>query len=433
VTQAIGQSKLNFLHLRKYSLFIVLAVCFCTGWSQPDTIQKIIEGRKNSLLQQKKPYVILISSDGFRYDYAEKYKANTLLKLSDQGIRAEAMIPSFPSLTFPNHYTLVTGMYPSHHGLANNYFYSTQRGESYSMHNVRTVRDGSWYGGTPLWVLAEQQHMLSASFYWVGSEADIKGIHPTYYYAYSDSIPIDRRIRVVVNWLKLPPEQRPHFITFYFSRTDHDGHTYGPNSPETAEAVRWIDTCIQKLTAAVKATGLPVNFIFVADHGMTPVDTDHGIPLPSAIDTSLFIIPRGAELLELYAKDKKDILPTYNKLKEQEQGFTAYLKSSMPAHLHYGEKDDSHHVIGDILLLPSWPQVFNFSVRKPNPGAHGFDPSRVKDMYTVFYAWGPNFKSRLRIPAFNNVDVFPVVTRILGLSYSEKIDGSAKLARLIVK
>src|SRR5882757_7649495 len=242
--------------MKKYFTPILLFLsCSLTAFCQVDTTQKVIPGRKNSLEQQAKPYVIMISADGFRYDYAEKYKAQTLLTLSKQGVRAASMLPSYPSLTFPNHYTLVTGLYPSHHGLVNNYFYSSQRKQSYSMHNSRTVTDGSWYGGTPLWVLAEQQHMLTASFYWVGSEADIKGIRPSYYYRYSDSIPIDRRIQVVVNWLQLPPERRPHFITFYFPRTDHDGHEYGPNAPQTGEAVRWVDSAIQKLTDAVKATG----------------------------------------------------------------------------------------------------------------------------------------------------------------------------------
>lgn len=375
----------------------------------------------------------MISADGFRFDYAEKYKAQTLLALSKQGIRAASMIPSYPSLTFPNHYTLVTGLYPSHHGLVNNYFYSPLRKQSYSMHDDATVTDGSWYGGTPLWVLAEQQQMLAASFYWVGSETDIRGILPTYYYKYNEAIPIDRRIQVVINWLQLPPEHRPHFITFYFSRTDHDGHDYGPDSPQTGEAVRWVDSAIQKLTDAVKTTGLAVNFIFVADHGMTRVDTDHGIPLPAAADTNLFIIPRGAELIELYAKKEKDIIPAYNKLKKQENGFTAWLKKDMPKHLHYGTKDDTMNRIGDILLIPTWPKVFKLGKNNPKPGAHGFDPLLVKDMHAVFYAWGPAFKSNLQIPSFKNTDVYPVVAKILGLNYTEKIDGTIQLADRILK
>jgi predicted AlkP superfamily pyrophosphatase or phosphodiesterase len=419
--------------VRKQVFIFLLLACACKVWAQRDTTQKIIAGRLNSEAQQKKPYVIMISADGFRYDYAEKYQARTLLALSGQGVRAASMIPSFPSLTFPNHYTIATGLYPSHHGIVNNYFYDPARRQSYSMHDTGTVRDGSWYGGTPLWVLAEQQQMLSASFFWVGSEANIKGTLPTYYYSFNDSIPIDRRIQAVIDWLQLPPERRPHFISFYLSRTDHDGHDYGPEAPQTGEAVRWIDSCIQKLTDAVKTTGLPVNFIFLADHGMTQTDREHLLPMPAAVDTSLFIIPRGDEVVALYAKNKKDILPVYKKLKKQEKGFRAYLPSNIPEHLHYGKKDDIMNRTGDILLLPVWPQVFSFTGKKPKAGAHGFDPVLVKDMHAVFYAWGPGFQNQLQVPSFENVEVYAVVAKILGLSYTEKIDGSTKLAELIVK
>ena len=377
--------------------------------------------------------MILISGDGFRYDYAEKYQAKTLLALSGEGVRAESMIPSYPTLTFPNHYSIVTGLYPSHHGLVSNYFYNRNRSESFSMRIQKTRQDGSWYGGTPLWVLAEQQHMLTASIFWVGSEANIKGVLPTYYYLYSDSISINRRIQIVLEWLQLPPDRRPHFISFYIPEVDQKGHSFGPDAPQTGQAVRWIDTSIQKLTDAIKTTGLAVNYIFVSDHGMTSIDVDHILPMPKSVDTSRFIIPRSSELVELYAKNKADIQPTYDNLKKEEKDFTAYLKNNMPPRLHYDAENDAMDCIGDILLIPTWPKVFNFSIRKPNPGAHGFDPSLVKDMLATFYAWGPAFKKNLIVPSFENVNIYPVVTKILGLRYTEKIDGTTELANKILK
>jgi predicted AlkP superfamily pyrophosphatase or phosphodiesterase len=301
------------------------------------------------------------------------------------------------------------------------------------MRDAKAVKDGSWYGGTPLWVLAEQQQMLTASFFWVGSEADIQKTLPTYYYAFNDSIPMDYRINVVVNWLKLPAEFRPHLITFYISNADHEGHAFGPDAPQTAEAVRFIDTSIKKLSDAVKRTGLSVNYIFVSDHGMTQIDVDHPVPLPAGVDTSKFIMPRGAELLELYAKNKNDIVDAYKKLKAEENGYVVYLKSNMPAHLHYGVKDDVMNRIGDILLIPNWPKSFSLSNRKPNPGAHGYDPYLVKDMTATFYAWGPAFKKHLLISKFENVNVYPVVTKILGLTYKQKIDGDPRFATRILK
>jgi predicted AlkP superfamily pyrophosphatase or phosphodiesterase len=149
---------------------------------QVDTTQQVIAGRTNAPEQQQKPYVILISIDGFRYDYAQKYGAQNLLEFAKQGVQADALIPSFPSVTFPNHYTITTGLYPSHSGLVANSFYDRARKETFSMSQRDKVKDGFWYGGTPLWVLAEQQKMVSASFYWVGSDADVLGVHPSYYY-----------------------------------------------------------------------------------------------------------------------------------------------------------------------------------------------------------------------------------------------------------
>ena len=401
--------------------------------AQPDTTQKIVAGRKNSPAQQQKPYVILISADGFRYDYIEKHNAKSLLSLGKEGLRAESMIPCFPTYTFPNHYSIVTGLYPAHHGLVNNSFYDHRKKKIFSMRNNETVKDGSWYGGVPLWVLAEKQQMLTASFYWVGSEAKILGIQPTYSFNYNKDIPIDRRIQIVIEWLQLPPDIRPHLITFYFVEVDDAGHSYGPDARQTGESVRWLDSSIQKLTDVVKATGLPVNFIFVSDHGMTTIDTVNTLSIPAAVDTGKFIIPRGGELVELYAKNKNDIMPTFNKLKKSASGFTAYLKAGIPKRLHYNTKHDRMNRIGDILLLPAWPKVFSFSGRKPNPGSHGYDPHLVTEMDAVFLAWGPAFKSGLKVPAFENVNVYPVITKILGLTYTHKIDGTTKLAEKILK
>jgi len=419
--------------MKRHLPIIIWLLCAGTAVAQTDTAQKIISGRKNSPEQQKKPYVILISADGFRYDYAEKHHAMNLLSLAADGVKAEGMIPSYPSLTFPNHYTLVTGLYPSHHGLVNNYFYDPNRHASYGMRDEKTVRDGSWYGGMPLWVLAEQQQMLTASFFWVGSEADIQKTLPTYYYAFNDSIPMDHRIQVVVNWLKLPDAQRPHLITFYISNVDHEGHAFGPDAEQTARAVRFVDSTIQNLTEAVKQTGLPVNYIFVSDHGMSKIDTEHPVAMPVAVDSAKFIIPRGAELVELYAKNKKDITKTYKKLKKEQKGFTVYLKSNMPAYLHYSGTDDVMNRIGDILLVPNWPRTFSWQNRKPNPGAHGYDPYVVKDMTATFFAWGAAFKNHLLISKFENVNVYPVITTILGLHYTQKIDGDPKFAETILK
>ena len=410
-----------------FSLFLPLIV-----FGQADTTQKIIWDRKNSIEQQKKPYVIMISIDGFRYDYPEKHRTIFFQKYWQQGVKAKYMVPSYPSLTFPNHYTLVTGLYPSHHGLVSNTIYDRMANETYSMRRLEAVTNQKWYGGTPLWVLAEQQHMLSASFYWVGSEAPIQGLWPTYYYRYNEEISIDKRIQTVKNWLSLPEDRRPHFISFYFPEVDHDGHDYGPDGEETGKAVRWVDSVIFKMNEVVKSTGLDVNFIVVADHGMTKINQEESTVL-AAFDSTKVAIARGETLVHVYVKNKKDISAVYHSLKEKEKNYSVILKTEMPEYLHFDSKNDSFNRIGDILLISHWPYVFRSGNRKPDPGAHGFDPYVVTDMRTIFYAWGSAFKKGKTIKPIKNVDVYNVVTKILGLNTVEKNDGDPKLPKKILK
>jgi predicted AlkP superfamily pyrophosphatase or phosphodiesterase len=418
--------------MKKYFAFLLLLACSLTAFSQADTAQHVIPGRKNSPEQQSKPYVIMISADGFRYDYAQKYNAAHLMELSSGGVKASSMIPSFPSVTFPNHYSMATGLYPSHEGLVNNSFYDRKMNKFYS-YKGKTATDSVWYGGTPLWVLAEQQQLLSASFYWVGSEAPIKGIYPTYYYKYNEKIAINDRIRTVVNWLKLPAEKRPHLITFYFPQVDHEGHKHGPDSKEVANAVHFIDSAVYELTKAVKTTGLNVNYVFVSDHGMTAPDIGHPISVPAGIDTSKFIVSGDGILVELYAKDPNNIQKTYEQLKKNATSdYEVYLRVNVPSKLHYGKNDDRYNRIGDILLIPNWPKVFNLYNRKLDPGWHGYDPSTVKDMHATFYAWGPAFKPHTEISAFPNVNIFPMVSDILGLNYTFKVDGTRQLAHEVL-
>lgn len=412
--------------LNLLSLFV-----FDVAKAQADTAQHIIQNRANSKEQQKKPYVILISADGFRYDYAKRYDATHLLKLSKTGVQAESMIPSFPSVTFPNHYSIVTGMYPAHHGLVNNSFLEEKSGQRYSMSAKAKVKEEKWYGGTPLWVLAEQQQMISASMFWVGSEAEIKGIRPARYYDYTEKLSIDDRINIVKDWLSLPEEKRPHFITFYLSEPDHAGHSFGPEAVETKNAVKMVDSVIYKLIETIKPLDLPVNYIFVSDHGMTTADQENPIKKPVEIDTAKYIIAASGTMMDIHAKDKADVLPLYQKLKVQQQDYKAYLKSEMPKNLHYSTTDDWMGRIGDILLLPKWPKVF--SNRKPGVGHHGFDPYEVKDMHATFIAWGPAFKENLQIPSFENVNIYPLVAKILGLNYQEQIDGKVEVLEPILK
>jgi predicted AlkP superfamily pyrophosphatase or phosphodiesterase len=418
---------------RLTGLFFALSILApALAFSQVDTTQQIVPGRTNSIEQRQKPYIILISADGFRYDLADKYRAVHLLALRTGGVTSTAMTPAFPSVTFPNHYTLVTGLYPSHHGIIGNTFYDAKKNRTYQIRDRESVADGSWYGGTPLWVLAEQQHMVTASFYWVGSEAAIQGIRPTYYYLFNDKIGIDQRIQVVKDWLSLPAEKRPHLITFYLPQVDHAEHIYGPDSKEAEAAVHLVDDCIGKLTKVIDSLRLPTSFVFVSDHGMTLEDSAHTLPLPAAVDTIKFLVRDGETQLHLYAKNSSDIIPAYQALKAAAKDFDVYLPDETPLRWHYTKEDDRYNRIGDILLVSRFPRMFNIRNHKPIPGMHGFDNALV-DMQASFYAWGPAFKANWTIGRFDNVAVYPLIAKILGLTITDKIDGSLETLQGILR
>jgi predicted AlkP superfamily pyrophosphatase or phosphodiesterase len=411
-------------------LLLLLALC-ASGLSAQitDTVQKVVPGRANSPEQEQKPYVIFISADGFRHDLADKYHATHLQSLRARGIAASSMTPSFPSVTFPNHYSLATGLYPAHHGLVDNTFFDAGKGKTYRINDRSAVTDSSFYGGTPLWVLAEQQRLLSASFFWVGSEAAIDGVRPTYYYLFNDRIALDTRLQAVKDWLTMPEARRPHLILFYLSQVDHAEHLYGPDSRETEAAVHLVDDCVGKMVQIVDSLHLPVNYVFVSDHGMEQVDTAHGIYPPAALDTIRFKVTVGETMIHLYAKDKSDISSGYEALKkeagaQESSGYEVFLAGDVPDRWHYSAKDDHYGRIGDILLVAKAPRVFTVRGRRINPGAHGFD-NALPEMGATFYAWGPAFR-QLTIPAFGNVNVYPLIAQILGLKITQPIDGSLK-------
>ncbi len=414
--------------------FGLILFLFCFGWQAKaqDTVQKVIANRQNSIEQQKKPYVILISIDAFRWDLADKYQAKNLIKLREDGVQADYLKPSYPSLTFPNHYTIATGLYPSHHGIVDNIFYDKARDVIYKKSDKKMAVDSSWYGGKPLWVLAEQQQMLSAVFYWPGSEIAMDGIRPTYFYNYNEIIPLDRRVNIVKKWLQLPTQQRPHFIALYFPQVDKAAHNYTPDSEETRLAVQAVDETIGKMVQTAKETGLPINFIIVSDHGMRVIDRENTIPLPKAINLNKFIVPPGNSLLHVYAKEKADIKPTYKALKATAKDFEVYLSKNIPKAWHYNKREDQHHRIGDLILVPHLPKVFNINGIKPDIGQHGFDPA-LPDMHATFYASGPNFKTGMKIPAFENVNIYPLIAKILGLTYTQQIDGKEKVLLPILR
>ncbi len=422
------------------NLFSILTILIFTfSFSQnksTDTTQVVVPNRVNAPLVKEKPYLILISTDGFRYDYAQKYNAENLLKLSKQGVSAKAMLPSFPSITFPNHWSLITGLYPSHHGLVDNFFYDYSRKEFYAMSKQENAEDGSWYGGIPLWSLAEKQGVVSASLQWVGSASEAGGARPTYYYHYHEKFTPEEKISKVVNWLKLPEEVRPHFISLYFPEVDAAGHHYGPESEETKNAVKLVDVAIGNLVKKVNELGLKnVNFIFVSDHGMIKVDKGNPLSIPEILlDKERFDIFNSQTLLRVVVKNPNEINAVYHQLKASKtDDYKVILTKRFPRKLHYGTKDDKYNRIGQILLVPNAPKIFLEKGKSTSVGKHGYNPRKTTEMKAVFYAWGDVFKNNLEINEFSNVDVYPLVAEILGLRITEPIDGKASVLEKTLK
>jgi alkaline phosphatase D len=410
----------GFRMTRSKWLLPLLFVCLLGAARAQQAVITVDHG-PNAASQRGKHYVVLVSLDGFRYDYAKKYGARHLLAIAAHGASApEGMLPSYPSLTFPNHYTLVTGLYPEHHGIVGNSFYDPERRERYSYTDPKTSSDGSWYGGTPLWSLAEKQGMRTACFFWPGSEAEIAGERPSYYLHFDNKFPDEQRIDQVIAWLKLPDEQRPHFITLYYSNVDHAGHEYGPVSPQTAEAVKHVDELMGTLEVDLKATHLPVDLVIVSDHGMAKIqggwiNLDQYAPMDGLITVGDY----------LYAPTEQAASAAYQKLKAADAAFMVYRRAQVPAELHY----NSNPREGDPVIVARGPYAIRAQAptdredKAPTAGNHGFDPTMLPEMKAVFYAEGPDIRAGMKLKPFENVNVYPLLARILGLD-APPVDGS---------
>jgi len=400
--------------------------------SQPEAHPAVVihtDHGPNSTQALKAHYVVLVSLDGFRWDYAKKYGAANLLALGKQGTWApQGMIPSYPSLTFPNHYAMVTGLYPEHNGLVANSFLDEKREAEgklarYGIGDPKAVTDGSFYSGVPLWSLAEQQGMRSACLFWPGSEAEIAGERPSEYAKFDDSVDEVARIDRVKAWLEEPEADRPHFITLYYSDVDHAGHAYGPDAPETKAAVARVDKLIGNLRIALDSTHLPIDLIVVSDHGMVKIQGPW-------VNLDQFTDLTGFETAGplLYGKTEADRLRVYNQLKKASEKFQVYRLKDVPAGLHYNENPRE----GDPVIVPTGPYAIRAhspTAGKPDSqpvGQHGFDPHTMPEMKSSFFAAGPDIVPGKTVAPFENVNLYPWIAHLLGLA-PPKSDGNLNI------
>lgn len=364
----------------------------------------------------KDNYVVLVSMDGFRWDYGKHFNLPNLKKIEKEGVHAKSMKPSYPSKTFPNHYSIVTGLYPDHHGIINNVFYDAELNQAFSL-SSDAKNDSRFYGGNPIWNLAEEQGVKTASFFWPGSDIDKR--NPSYFKNYNGKIPYGARIDTVMKWLQLPEKQRPHLVTLYFDEPDHTGHNFGPLSPKTEKTVIKMDSIIGEISRKLEhlPIGKQINLIIVSDHGMADISNEKKVAVldyikPEWLGYKDVINP----IMSLQAKTgfQDSIANTLKKVPH----IKFWKATEVPKRLHYGTNPRVHDFV--IEAEKGWSLVSKESTHI-NGGTHGYD-NNEKDMHAIFYAKGPAFKVDKTVKTFQNVSVYPLIAHILGLQIGE-IDG----------
>jgi len=387
----------------------------------------------SAVLPPERAIVILISLDGFRWDYLDRFSPPNLKKLAKQGVRAEGLIPQFPSKTFPNHYTLVTGLTLAHHGIISNNMRAADIPGEFSMDNREALADPRWWGGEPIWNTAERQGRRAADMFWPGSETKINGRQATFWVPFDNDLPNSERVNRVLGWLKLPEKERPSFLTLYFSDVDNAGHSRGPDSQEVRDAVLKVDQSIGQLVAGVKKMGLAnrVHYVVVSDHGMAALSPDRMIVLDNYIDVDTVDVVDWAPVLALSPKDG-NVEKLYAALKDKHPALDVYRSNEVPAVYDIAGHPRLQPVIG--IAKEGW---FVTSTREENRwaqpnrhppgGTHGYD-ARLQSMQGLFIATGPRIKSGLTVKPFKNIHVYDFMCAVLGLQPA-KNDGDPGATR----
>lgn len=369
--------------------------------------------------------LILISIDGYRTDYIKRGLSPNLAALAQAGVRATAMKPAFPTLTFPNHYAIVTGLYPDHNGIVNNRFLDPITGAKFVYNDRSTTDDPHWWGGEPLWVSVERQGKHAATMFWPGSDVAIDGVRPEHWLPFDGKMTPDARVDQALQWLDLPTGQRPDFLTLYFEQVDHAGHGYGPDSPQVNAALRQIDAALGRLIDGLKQRGIfdSANIVVVSDHGMTATNEDRLVVLDKLVDMHDLTVVTAGVVAGLAPKPGHEA-DVDRALLALHPHMRCWNKSQIPARLHYGTNARIPPIV--CVADDGWLIETQSYLDRPNHhismGEHGYDNDDPK-MRALFVAHGPAFKRGFVIPEFDNVDVYPLLTRILGIR-PEPNDGS---------
>ncbi|WP_449467313.1 alkaline phosphatase family protein [Stenotrophomonas humi] len=373
------------------------------------------------------PTVLLLSIDGLRADMLDSGNSPNLSRLAREGVRSVGMRPSYPSLTFPNHYTLVTGLRPDHHGLVHNAMNTDELGD-FRLSDRDAVRNPAWWeGGEPIWVSVEKAGYKSATWSWPGSEAPIRGLQAQQRRPFDENVPLPERMQLVLSWLEGAPDAvKPRFVAAYMEHVDKAGHKYGPDSPEYAAALRQVDAAVGMLIDGMTADGSldNTNIIVVSDHGMATVKQDQQL-IPDDM-----VAPEIARIISF--GQSVGFAPQPGKQAEAEKAllgrhahYECWNKAQLPPRWHYGQNPRVPAIVCQ--MDEGWDVVTPSMRTKRTPGnsgSHGYDPA-LPSMQAVFVARGPAFAQGKQLTAFDNVDVYPLLTRLIGIP-AQPNDGDPK-------
>ena len=420
------------IHLNRQPVMdrcLFIAVAFSIGVLAPSACSP---GRV--VPESIRPTVILVSVDGLRWDYIDRPAMVNLRRLAAAGVRAPGIVPAFPTKTFPNHYTMVTGLYPDHHGIVANNMWDPVLQARFGLSIRDAVADGRWWGGEPIWVTAEQQGQPTAPMFWPGSEAEIRGTRPTYWVPYDGDISDAARVDSVLAWLDLPPQRRPTFLTLYVSAIDEAGHRYGTRSLEVNDGLARVDQVIARLIAGLEARRLrdKVDVIVTTDHGMADTSPETVILIDDYIDLATVRVVDWSPVIAI-APPPDRIDEVYRTLAHAHPHLQVYRKEDIPQRLDYGTNPRIPAIIG--IADEGW-SITTRARFEENPawfaGAnHGYD-NALESMKGVFVADGPSFKDGARVPSFQNIHLYALMAHILGL-VPAATDGSLDSVRVMLR
>jgi len=330
---------------------------------------------------------------------------------------------------------MATGLYPQNHGIISNTMFDPRSGKWFRISDRESVEDPGWWEGEPIWVTAENQGMIAATFFFVGSETPVKGVQPTYWERFDASVPGNTRVDQVLAWLDLPIDERPEFIALYFGQVDGEGHANGPDAPEMAESVLEVDGYIGRLLEGLAARGIEdgVNVILVSDHGMSARSQSRVIALDDYMDMDEVDVINTSPVLMMNAKGNNA-----SQIVEQLQGahpeLEVWMKRDVPERFHFRD----HYRIPDIIGMVSegWTiyrtrEYMEENLSRLGGATHGYDPAALS-MRALFVAHGPAFRENVKIEPFENIHLYALMAHILELDPAET-DGSLDVLSPILK